>query len=101
VGEPAFLDLMEALWQKEHHATDCYQATVDGALAFELLAYYAKESGRNEVQVHEWNGQLDNPEDFHLACLNEQNLIKARVAKNISDFTANISSKARKNSKLL
>jgi hypothetical protein len=81
VGEPAFLDIIEGLWQKEHHAPDCYQATVDGVLAFELLAYYAKDSERNEVHVHEWNVQLDNPEGSHLANLNEQNLIKTRVAK--------------------
>jgi hypothetical protein len=73
---------MEGLWQTEHHAPDCYQPTVDGVIAFDLLAYYAKDSGRNEVQVHEWNGQLDNPEG--LACLNEHNLLKARIAKHIS-----------------
>lgn len=76
--EVAFLDLIDGLWQKEHRAPGCYQATVDGVLAFEVLAYYAKDSGRNEVQVHEWNGQLDNPERFHLACLDEQNLLKAK-----------------------
>ena len=58
-----------------------------------MLAHDANDSGRNEVQVHEWNGQLDNSEGFHLACLNEQNLSKARVA--------NIGNKATKNTELL
>jgi len=63
MGETAFLDLKEGLRQKDlNHAPHCYQGTVDGILVFEVLAfaYYAKDSGRNEVEA---------PEQFHSACL--------------------------------
>jgi hypothetical protein len=90
---------MEGLWQKEHHAPDCYQPTVDGVLGFDLLAYYANDSGRNEVQVREWSGQLDNPDG--LACLNEHNLLKARIAKHISKSQTSLTILVAKLGKIL